>query len=231
MPTRMGRGEAGPPNTDSAPDEGLLQVLMHAKADVDKPTADDGRTPAFVAARNGHAESLRVLLQAAAEVTRCLDGSGWSPLLAASDAGHLEVVRLLLDRAPQMVHVRTTAEHEWWGRYIAAGSAPTDVARQLRVVQSLLSAKLAGAGEQPKRPRTYAFKVLRRVALPLQLLSVKLAGAQEQPKRPRKCAFKVLRRVVLPVRLLSVKISGAGEQPKRLQKYAFKVLRRVVPRH
>ena len=131
----------------------LLQVLMHAKADPDKPTADDGRTPAFVAARNGHAESLRVLVHAGADVTRCLDGNGWCPLLVASGAGHLEVVRLSLNRAPQMVHVRTAAECQCWGQCIAAGSAPVDVARQLRrdEVAQMLAAKMGSDGGRPER--------------------------------------------------------------------------------
>ena len=125
---------------------------MQAKADIDKATTDDGTTPAFMAAQEGHTDSLQVLVQAAADVTRCLDGNGWCPLLAASGAGHLEVVRLLMDRAPQMVHVRTTAERRLWGRCIAAGSAPIDVARQLQrdsVVQ-LLAGEIASAGEQAK---------------------------------------------------------------------------------
>jgi serine/threonine-protein phosphatase 6 regulatory ankyrin repeat subunit B len=132
-----------------------LQVLVHAKADIDKAKTGSGETPAFRAAQNGHTDSLQVLLQAAADVTRCLDGNGWCPLLVASGAGHLEVVRLLMDRAPQMVHVRSTAEHRYWGHFIAAGSAPVDVARQLHrdgVVQ-LLALLIASAGGQPKRLR------------------------------------------------------------------------------
>ena len=134
---------------------GSLQLLVHAKADIDKATADDGRTPAFMAAQEGRTDPLQVLVQAGADVTRCLDGNGWSPLLVASGAGHLEVVRLLMDRAPQMVHVRTTAERLLWGQCIAAGSAPIDVARQLQrdsVVQ-VLAGEIASAGGQPKRLR------------------------------------------------------------------------------
>jgi ankyrin repeat protein len=130
-----------------------LQMLVHAKADIHKARTTDGATPAFMAARHRRIDSLRVLLQAAADVTRCLPGNGWSPLLVASAAGHLEVVRLLMDRAPQMVHVRTTAESCMGGQCIAAGSAPVDVARQLRrneVVQ-FLSVEIASAGGQPKR--------------------------------------------------------------------------------
>ncbi len=126
-------------------------MLVHAKADIDKAVTDDGRTPAFVAAQNGHTGSLQLLLQAAADVTRCLEGNGWSPLFVASGNGHLEVVRLLLDRAPKMVHVRTTAAHRHRGQYTAAGSAPVDVARQFRhsEVAQLLSV-IASAGGQPK---------------------------------------------------------------------------------
>ena len=108
-----------------------------------------------MAAQEGHTDSLQVLVQAAADVTRCLHGNGWCPLLVASGTGHLEVVRLLMDRAPQMVHVRTTAEHRCWGQRIPAGSAPVDVARQLQrdgVVQ-LLAGDIASAGGQPERLR------------------------------------------------------------------------------
>ena len=120
-----------------------------------KARTDNGKSPAFMAAQNGHTDSLQVLLQAAANVTKCADGNGWSPLLIASGAGHLEVVRLLMDRAPQMVQVRTTADSQCWGQCIAAGSAPIDVARQLQrdsVVQ-LLAGEIASAGGQPKRLR------------------------------------------------------------------------------
>ena len=108
-----------------------------------------------MAAQERHTDSLQVLVQAAADVTRCLHGNGWCPLLVASGAGHLEVVRLLMDRAPQMVHVRTTAARRCWGRCIAAGRAPVDVARQLRrdVVVQFLAGEIAGAGGQPKRVR------------------------------------------------------------------------------
>ncbi len=129
---------------------------MHAKADIDKATTDLGATPAFMAAQNGHTDLLQVLVQAAADVTRCLDGNGWCPLLVASGAGHLEVVRLLMARAPQMVHVRTTAERRWRGQCIAAGSAPVDVARQLHrdgIVQLLAAGEIASASGQPKRLR------------------------------------------------------------------------------
>ena len=132
-----------------------LQVLTHAKADIDKATTDDGATPAFMAAQEGHTDSLKVLLQAAADVTSCLDGNGWCPLLVASGAGHLEVVRLLMDRAPQMVHVRTTAEHRGWGQCIAAGSTPVDVARLLQrdSILQLLAGEIASAGGPPKSLR------------------------------------------------------------------------------
>jgi ankyrin repeat protein len=138
---------AGKGHTDS------LQVLVHAKADIDKARTDDGATPAFFAAQNGHAESMRVLVQAAADVTRVWPGNGWSPLLVSSAAGHLEGVRLLLDRAPQMFDVRTTAEGPYCGQCIASGSGPIDVARQLqcdRVVQ-LLAGEIASAGGQPPK--------------------------------------------------------------------------------
>ena len=135
---------------------GAVLVLVQAKGDAENATRHFGSAPALMAAQEKHTDSLQVLVLAAADVTRCLDGNGWSPLLAASGAGHLEVVRLLIDRAPQMVHVRTTAERRWWGRCIAAGSAPVDVARQLQrdSVLQLLAGEIASAGGQPKRLRT-----------------------------------------------------------------------------
>jgi hypothetical protein len=55
---------------------GSLQALVHAKADIDKARTDNGITPAFMAAYNGHAASLQVLVHAKADIDRARTDDG-----------------------------------------------------------------------------------------------------------------------------------------------------------
>ena len=75
----------------------LIATLLDAGARCDRPDAEH-RTPLFIAASVGHADTVRALLEAGAlaEGAGPARRSGWRPLHAAADRGHTAVVELLL---------------------------------------------------------------------------------------------------------------------------------------
>ena len=70
----------------------MLATLLKAGADVNSGR-DDGYTPLFIAAHQGHEEVLVALLEAGAQMTALDDGS--TPLMAATNRGHTSVVGVL----------------------------------------------------------------------------------------------------------------------------------------
>ncbi len=57
----------------------LLQLLLQAKADVDKATTTNGSTPALSAAGKGDSDMLRVLVEAKADVDKGQTDSAVTP--------------------------------------------------------------------------------------------------------------------------------------------------------
>ena len=73
----------------------VVEVLLEAKADSDKPNALNQYTALHEAARNGHVQVVRLLLQARADANKpnfCRE----TPLWSASRGNHVEIVRLLV---------------------------------------------------------------------------------------------------------------------------------------
>lgn len=65
----------------------------------------DGASPLFIAAQNGHEDVCGALLGAGATVD-CARGDGASPLWIAAQCGHDHVARTLLRRGAAVDHVR-----------------------------------------------------------------------------------------------------------------------------
>jgi hypothetical protein len=64
-----------------------MQMLIQARADVDKAHTDIGATPACVAAACGHAEALQLLIQARADVDKARTSDGVTPAINAAHKG------------------------------------------------------------------------------------------------------------------------------------------------
>ena len=62
-----------------------LQCLVAAGADVNRAT-DNGCTPVWIAAANGHLEAIEALARLGADVNRAMN-DGWTPLRAAVHFG------------------------------------------------------------------------------------------------------------------------------------------------
>lgn len=71
----------------------LINALLKMNVPVDTPTRD-GTTILCIAAKKGHAGTVRLLLKAGAAVN--LRQGGTTPLLSAAEKGHKEVIKLLL---------------------------------------------------------------------------------------------------------------------------------------
>ena len=72
----------------------MLRLLAELGADVTTP-ANDGATPAYIAAQEGHANVVRLLASLKPEVvTETIDG--WTPLAISADGAHLEATKTLL---------------------------------------------------------------------------------------------------------------------------------------
>lgn len=76
-------------------DSGRLARFLRLDKDEINRENNFGRTPLFLAAREGSLKSVAVLLRAGAEPD-AEDAHGWTPLAAASAGGHAEVVAALL---------------------------------------------------------------------------------------------------------------------------------------
>ena len=63
----------------------------------DHGTTDDGTTPLFVAAQQGHLEVVRFLVESGADKDQGTTHDGTTPLFIAAQHGHLEVVRFLVE--------------------------------------------------------------------------------------------------------------------------------------
>lgn len=74
----------------------VLQLLLLAKADVDRAHAEDGTTALCAAAEGGQAEALKLLMEAHADVN-VIDNSGATPCYAAAEQGRVQVLELLLE--------------------------------------------------------------------------------------------------------------------------------------
>ena len=72
----------------------VARLLLEANADKDQ-AVNDGATPLFIAAQQGHLEVARLLLEANADKDQANE-NGTTPLFIAAQQGHLEVPRLLL---------------------------------------------------------------------------------------------------------------------------------------
>jgi hypothetical protein len=84
-----------------------LRVLVHAKADIDKATTDDGSTPAFAAAQNGHTDSLRVLVHAKADIDKARTDDGTTPAFVAAQNGHTGSLQVLVCTKADIDKART----------------------------------------------------------------------------------------------------------------------------
>ena len=73
-------------------------LLKRSEVNPDKPR-DDGRTPLWTAAYNGHAEVVKMLLQRTEVNPDKLHIDGRTPLWSAAYNGHAEVVKMLLERS------------------------------------------------------------------------------------------------------------------------------------
>ena len=72
----------------------MVQALLGAAADVNKPGTYDGRTPLYWASYKGHLEMVLALLGAEADVNKA-DAHGWTPLHMALMNDHHRVAAVL----------------------------------------------------------------------------------------------------------------------------------------
>jgi hypothetical protein len=68
-------------------------MLREYGADIDKAD-NDGRTPCYIAAYNGHVDVIRLLHEYGADIEKA-DNDGRTPCFAAAFNGHVDVIRLL----------------------------------------------------------------------------------------------------------------------------------------
>ena len=72
----------------------VIRMLLDAKADPDE-AQDNGVTPVYMAAQNGHADALQLLLSAKADPDKAQD-NGVTPMYMAARNGHADALQLLL---------------------------------------------------------------------------------------------------------------------------------------
>ena len=71
----------------------LSTLLLEAGCDKDR-AREDGTTPAFMAAQEGHADCLRLLLEAGCDKDKAREDGG-TPVSIAAHNGHVACLRLL----------------------------------------------------------------------------------------------------------------------------------------
>ena len=74
----------------------LSTLLLDAGCDKDRAREDNGATPAFIAAEEGHAACLRLLLEAGCDKDKAMQ-NGVTPAFVAAQNGHADCLRLLLE--------------------------------------------------------------------------------------------------------------------------------------
>jgi ankyrin repeat protein len=107
----------------------------------------------YIAAQNGHLETVKLLLEKAPATAEVQQKAGWTPMHIAAQNGHLETVKLLLEKAPATAQVQSNF-----------GSTPMHIAAQnghLETVKLLLEKAPATAEVQTtdgQTPRHLAAK-------------------------------------------------------------------------
>jgi len=94
-----------------------VRMLLDSKANVNA-CDNNGGTPLYIAASNGHIEVVKLLLDNKAEVNICRHSDDVTPLYIAAWKGHTEIVKLLLGKKAKVDARR------------ADGDKPIDAARR-----------------------------------------------------------------------------------------------------
>eukprot|EP00439_Symbiodinium_sp_Y106_P084604 s19_g26.t1 len=76
----------------------FVQLLLEARADLNRAVPQQGASALHIACQNGHLEVARLLLDVGAEVNKTMN-DGTAALFLASQQGYLEIVQLLLQQA------------------------------------------------------------------------------------------------------------------------------------
>ncbi|ETV90511.1 TKL protein kinase [Aphanomyces invadans] len=113
-------------------DIGQVSSLLSSGADVNAPS-DDGRTPLFMASKNGHVDVVKFLIKYNANVNQA-DTNGWTPLLAAVVGQHVQVAQVLL-RENADPNARITGP-QLTSLYIAVSSGNEELVRLLLQYQA-----------------------------------------------------------------------------------------------
>ena len=79
----------------------VVRILAERGADINK-ALNDGRTPLYIASKQGHVDVVRILIERGADMNKARD-DGRSPMQAATHNAHAEVIHLL-QRAINQTH-------------------------------------------------------------------------------------------------------------------------------
>ena len=77
-------------------DAKLLAMLLLESADVDRQTRDEGWSPLFIAAREGHAPVMRLLVRAGCDVD-AVTNDGWTAAMIAAHHNRVGALELLVE--------------------------------------------------------------------------------------------------------------------------------------